>query len=216
MSRFAIALVAGWILACLSLHYANAGNPATWDPATGDSHPTRVATLRTLVAEEDNPAETKTATMRNTLRLEKLRKPLTDIRIEATAGENKTPTSEAAQLLGDQASTAVTSSGESIPLPDRYTVSSCHRPLYFEELNLERCGSTYGCATNLVSGIHFLTNAAMLPYRMATQRPDCPVQSHGDCQSCQQYSNDIEPFSRKPRATIVEATAIAGLIFLLL
>jgi len=216
MSRFTIALVAGWLIACLSLDHANAGDPATWDPATGASHPTRVATLRTLVAEDDEPAETKTATMRNTLRLEKLRTPLTNIRIEATAGENKTPTSEAAQLLGDQASTEVTSSGESIPLPDRYTVSSCHRPLYFEELNLERCGSTYGCATNLVSAVHFLTNATMLPYRIATQRPDCPVQSHGDCQSCQQYSNDIEPFGHKPRAAIVEVTAIAGLIILLL
>ena len=195
----------------MSLDHANAG-----EPKTVDNQPTRVAALRTLVAEEDEPAATKTATMRNTLRLEKLRKPLSDVRIEATAGENVTPTSEAAQLLGDQGSTAITSSGESIPLPDRYTVSSCHRPLYFEELNLERCGSTYGCATNLVSSVHFLTNTAMLPYRMATQRPDCPVPSHGDCQSCQQYSHDIEPFGRKPRAAVAEAAVIAGLFFLLL
>lgn len=210
MSRFAIALVGGWIIASFTFKLANAT-----DPETNAGHLAGVAALKTLIAEDAKPAETKTAMRRNTLRLEKLRKPLTDVRIEATVGE-KTPTSGADALLGDQVSSTVTSSGTSIRQPDRYTVSSCHRPLYFEELNLERCGNTYGYATNLVSGIHFLTNTAMLPYRLATQHPDCPVPSHGDCQTCQQYSNDIEPFDRKPRGALAEAAVLAGFVLLLL
>ena len=210
MSRFAIALVVGWIIASFTFNRANAA-----DPETDSGHPARVADLKTLIAEDAKPTETKTAMMRNTLRLEKLRKPLTDVRIEATVGE-RTPTSGAAVLLGDQVLSTITSSGASIRQPDRYTVSSCHRPLYFEELNLERCGNTYGCATNLVSGVHFLTNTAMLPYRMATQRPDCPVPSHGDCKTCQQYSNDIEPFARNPRGALAEAAVLAGIVLLLL
>ncbi len=210
MSRFAIALVGGWIIASFTFNLANAT-----DQETNAGQPARAADLKTLIAEDAKPTETKTAMMRNTLRLEKLRKPLTDVRIEAIVGE-RTPTSGAAMLLGDQVLSTVTSSGASIRQPNRYTVSLCHRPLYFEELNLERCGNTYGCATNLVSGVHFLTNTAMLPYRLATQRPDCPVPSHGDCQTCQQYSNDIEPFGCKPRGALAEAAVLAGFVFLLL
>ena len=213
MSRFAVALVGGWIMACVALNHANAS-----EPETVANEPTQISALKTLLEknEDDGSATSKTATIRNSLRLERLCKPLTDVRIEATAGENKTPSSGAAELLAVQLSTTISSSGASIPQPDRYTISSCHRPLYFEELNLERCGNTYGVATNLVSGVHFLTNTAMLPYRLATQRPDCPVASHGDCQTCQEYANDIEPFGREPRGALAEAAAIAGFVFLLL
>lgn len=51
----------------------------------------------------------------------------------------------------------------------------CHRPLYFEEINLERYG--YGCCESLqpaASAAHFFATIPVLPYCIAT---DCP----GEC-----------------------------------
>jgi hypothetical protein len=210
MSRFAIALIGASFSAFTTFTQVSAGDPPDFDL------PVRVAAVKTLANGNETLSEVEKATTRNIRLLDRLQKPLTDIRIEATVGQNKAPANEAVELLGDQTATTITSSGASIPLPDRYPVRFWHRPLYFEELNLERCGHTYGCATNVVSSVHFLTNTAMLPYRMATQRPDCLVPSPGDCPTCKEYSTDIEPFGCEPRGVIVEATAIAGLIFLLL
>ena len=50
----------------------------------------------------------------------------------------------------------------------------CYRPLYFEEINLERYG--YGCCDCLqpaVSAAHFFATVPVLPYCMAI---DCPCQ----------------------------------------
>ncbi len=156
------------------------------------------------------------ATERNESRLAQLQKPLSDVRVQAVDADAVTPTSRAAELLGDEQGYVMTSSGAAVSLPARYTTDQSHRPLYFEELNLERCGNTYGCATNAISGLHFMTNTVMLPYRLATMRADCPVGSHGDCQTCQSYSTDIEPFGWEPRGALVEAAAAAGFVFLLL
>lgn len=152
---------------------------------------------------------------RNQRRIDLLRRPLRSIRIVA-ATDGPVPNSVADQVLDQSETIRITSSGETVPLPARYTSSFCHRPLYFEELNLERCGNTYGYATNAVSGFHFLTNTAMLPYRLATQRPDCTQPSRGDCQTCQEYSHDIEPFGFEPRGVLIEAAAAAGFVFLMM
>lgn len=43
----------------------------------------------------------------------------------------------------------------------------CHKPLYFEEVNLERYGHTTGPLTQpVVSGAHFFANVVALPYKM--------------------------------------------------
>lgn len=152
---------------------------------------------------------------RNQRRIESLRKPIRSIRITAKTSA-PVPESVADEVLSRTESLTLSSSGSTLSPPNRYTSSFCHRPLYFEELNLERCGNTYGCATNAVSGFHFLTNTAMLPYRLATQRPDYTVPTRGDCQTCQEYSHDIEPFGFEPRGVLVEAAAAAGFVFLMM
>jgi hypothetical protein len=164
--------------------------------------------------DEDDEDRLQNQLALNEHRLARLKKPLSDIRVVAATASADSPQGGASDLLDTQTGIVITSSGLSPATPDRYTVGSYHRPLYFEELNLERCGETYGCATNLISGVHFLTNTVALPYRLATQRPDCPVPSHGDCQSCQSFSHDIEPFGFEPKGVLVEAAAIAGFIFL--
>jgi len=48
----------------------------------------------------------------------------------------------------------------------------CHKPLYFEEVNLERYGHTAGpFAQPLVSSAHFFLNIAVLPYKMGVHSP---------------------------------------------
>lgn len=48
----------------------------------------------------------------------------------------------------------------------------CHKPLYFEEVQLERYGHTAGPIRQpLISGAHFFINLAALPYNMAIHPP---------------------------------------------
>ena len=48
----------------------------------------------------------------------------------------------------------------------------CHKPLYFEEVQLERYGHTTGSFTQpFVSGAHFFLSLATLPYQMAISPP---------------------------------------------
>ncbi|MEX2142797.1 MAG: hypothetical protein WD894_26310 [Pirellulales bacterium] len=48
----------------------------------------------------------------------------------------------------------------------------CHRPLYFEEPNLERYGHSAGCALQpLVSAAHFFSAVPALPVKMALEHP---------------------------------------------
>ncbi len=49
----------------------------------------------------------------------------------------------------------------------------CHKPLYFEEVNLERYGHTAGpFAQPVVSTAHFFVNIAVLPYKMGIHPPN--------------------------------------------
>ena len=91
-----------------------------------------------------------------------------------------------------------------------------HRPLYFEEINLERYG--YGCHDCLqpfASAAHFFATVPALPYCMAA---DCP----GECQytlghyrpgSCPPWRCHRPPVSA--RGGISEAGVLTGLIFLI-
>jgi hypothetical protein len=48
----------------------------------------------------------------------------------------------------------------------------CHRPLYFEEPNLERYGHSAGCLLQpLVSSAHFFSAVPALPVKMAFEHP---------------------------------------------
>ncbi len=48
----------------------------------------------------------------------------------------------------------------------------CHKPLYFEEVQLERYGHSAGpIAQPVISGAHFFANIAILPYKMGIHPP---------------------------------------------
>ena len=51
--------------------------------------------------------------------------------------------------------------------------ATCHKPLYFEEVQLERYGHSAGPLVQpILSGAHFFGNVAMLPYKMGLNPPN--------------------------------------------
>jgi hypothetical protein len=92
----------------------------------------------------------------------------------------------------------------------------CHRPLYFEQINLERHG--YGCPTCLqvgVSGAHFFGTVLALPYCMAVECPCECVYTLGHYRpgSCPPWRHHWPPC--KLRAIAAEGGVWTGMIFLI-
>jgi len=89
----------------------------------------------------------------------------------------------------------------------------CHRPLYFEEVNLERYGYSHGLAQPLLSGAHFFGKIPALPYLMTAEpHRDCVhTLGHYPPGSYAPYHIHYPPLSL--RAAAVEAAVVTGLIF---
>jgi HEAT repeat protein len=76
----------------------------------------------------------------------------------------------------------------------------CFRPLYFEDINLERYGINYGCCEILVSTGIFTKNVILLPYKILVQpgceniytlgyeRPNNCIPLHCYCTPCPDFS----------------------------
>ncbi|NND98329.1 MAG: hypothetical protein HKN47_13485 [Pirellulaceae bacterium] len=152
--------------------------------------------------------------------LHRLQKPVREIRLAvATTRDQVGPDNRAVQVTGHQSQQWITETGVQRPAADRYSVPFCHRPLYFEQIDLERCGNHYGCLQNAVSAGYFLVNTAFLPYRLGTQCCDDKVPTRGDCRTCESFSTNIEPLAccgLKPKGLITQAAALAGFTFLVL
>ena len=92
----------------------------------------------------------------------------------------------------------------------------CHRPLYFEEINLERYG--YGCCECLqpaASAAHFFATVPALPYCMAAECPGECIYTlrHYRPGSCPPWRRHYPP--RDGLAAASEAGVLTGLIFLI-
>jgi hypothetical protein len=91
----------------------------------------------------------------------------------------------------------------------------CHRPLYFEEINLERHGYSWGVLQPAASALHFGVNLGLLPYKMVVYpRREC-IYTLGHYRP-----GSYAPFQRQRLpvrldAAAVEAGVIAGLILLI-
>lgn len=86
----------------------------------------------------------------------------------------------------------------------------CHKPLYFEDVQLERYGHTAGILQPALSGAHFFVNIAVLPYKMGINPPH-------ECQyalgyyrpgSCAPWLVPPVPLSLRGAAAQVGAVAI--------
>jgi hypothetical protein len=92
----------------------------------------------------------------------------------------------------------------------------CHRPLYFEQINLERHG--YGCCEPLqplASAAHFFGTVPALPYCMAVECPCECVYTLGHYRpgSCPPWRHHWPPCS--PLAAAAEGGVWTGMIFLI-
>ena len=87
----------------------------------------------------------------------------------------------------------------------------CHKPLYFEDVHLERYGHSWGWHLQpFVSGAHFFTTIPILPYKMGLETPNECVYTLGHYRpgDCAPYL--IEPLGTSPRAVVWQAGAIVG------
>lgn len=89
----------------------------------------------------------------------------------------------------------------------------CHRPLYFEQVNLERYGYSHGVAQPLVSAAHFFGTVPALPYLIAAEPSRRCVYTLGHYRpgSCAPYHIHRPPLSL--RGAAAEAAVVTGLIF---
>jgi hypothetical protein len=107
---------------------------------------------------------------------------------------------------------------ESGPAPDRVEVpvayspwTICFRPLYFEEVALERYGDSHGFLQPAISGAHFFGSVVAMPYKMTVRPPrscecsngfsrpgDCPLAGYGE-------------HVLRADAALVEAAVVAGI-----
>jgi hypothetical protein len=92
----------------------------------------------------------------------------------------------------------------------------CHKPLYFEDVQLERYGHTTGPYTQpFVSGAHFFLNIATLPYHMGINPPH-------ECQYALGYYRPgncapwmLQPIPLSLRGALLEAGVVVGGVYLI-
>lgn len=108
--------------------------------------------------------------------------------------------------------------GESRPWPVQsvqYAASGfCHRPLYFEEINLERYGHNFGpCVQPFVSAAAFFGRAPLLPYMMVADNPhECQYTlGHYRPGSCAPFRHQHLPWST--HGFLVQAGIVTGGFF---
>lgn len=92
----------------------------------------------------------------------------------------------------------------------------CHKPLYFEDVQLERYGHSWPrCAQPIMSGAHFFGSMAILPYKMGLQTPNECVYALGHYRpgSCAPYYIEALPFTW--RAAAFQTGVITGIHFAL-
>jgi hypothetical protein len=92
----------------------------------------------------------------------------------------------------------------------------CHKPLYFEDEQLERYGHSWGpCCDPLVEGAHFFCTLPVLPYCMGVNPPNECMYALGYYRpgSCAPYM--INPVPLSYRGAAWEAGAAAGAAWVL-
>ncbi len=92
----------------------------------------------------------------------------------------------------------------------------CHRPLYFEQVNLERYGYTVcPLLQPAISGAHFFLTIPTLPYKMAAQCPRECVYTLGYYRAGSPAPRRWHHVNWDPTAATVQGLVVTGLVFLI-
>lgn len=91
----------------------------------------------------------------------------------------------------------------------------CHKPLYFEQVAVERYGHTWPLIQPVMSAAHFFCTVPILPYKMGIEPPTECIYALGYYEpgSCAPYM--IYPIPITARAALLEAGAWIGGIYLI-
>ena len=98
---------------------------------------------------------------------------------------------------------------------DWEAAATCHRPLYFEEINLERYGYSFGLVQPLVSAAHFFGRLPALPYLMAIDSPHQCNYTLGRYRPGSCVPLRIHTVPADAAAIVVQGGAATGLVYLI-
>lgn len=151
------------------------------------------------------------------------RRPLTAIRLADSIvqlDESGQPLTKPEDTIPQQTS-SVPAEHHYVPAPwhrshaSRNTYPIRYQPLYFEDPNMERCGETGGCLTEVKSIAHFAGRIPLLPYMMASDSPHKCVRALPDCPTCQHFGPDAYLPKPTVKAIAVQAAATVGAIYVI-
>jgi hypothetical protein len=92
----------------------------------------------------------------------------------------------------------------------------CHKPLYFEEIAVERYGHSWGPLVQpFVSAAHFFGTLPLLPYKAGVEPPGECIYALGYYRPGNCAPHMIRPIPVSLRGAALEGGAVSGLIFLL-
>ena len=150
--------------------------------------------------------------------LSELQTPIDQVVVSSYLSDQPTPKDRAEEVMNTKPPTRIGGAATGAILPDRYPISMYHRPLYFEQPNLERCGNTCGFFQNAISAALFFADTTLLPCRISQHRGQTCVRAGGDCPTCHKIprrgAQSCLPLN--PPSWAAEAAAGAGFSFLCL
>ncbi len=133
----------------------------------------------------------------------------------------KIPENLAANKLGDYQEAEIQLPGMGRGLAGREFAwaapSFYHRPLYYEQHNLERYGHFYGgaCLQSAICTAHFFATVPVMPYKVATQSPNECVYTLGNYRPGNCNPNYWTRCKLSTRGFVTQAVATTGWAFLL-
>ncbi len=104
-------------------------------------------------------------------------------------------------------------------LPDRPTIvcawapwTICYRPLYFEDIPLERYGENWGALQTFVSAGRFYKDLALIPYKVVVRPPRSLVCDNGFSRCGDEPLPGYTDCIWRWDAAMVEAALVAGIV----
>jgi len=150
-------------------------------------------------------------------KLDRFNRDILDVEVDIRPTEGDMPADRGAERFADQPVIDESlPSGEPADVLCAYTPwTICYRPLYFEDIGLERYGKNVGCLQTGLSGVRFFGSIAALPYKMTRRPPrscecsngfsrpgDCPLPGYGN----RRLELD---------AALMEAAAITAVVYII-
>jgi hypothetical protein len=100
--------------------------------------------------------------------------------------------------------------------PEPIGLEFCYQPLYFEDVNLERYGRSWGIFQPAISAIRFYNQIPLVPYRVFSQPARrCTYHAHWTLPGYRIPSRERPPLHPSVLGAASETLAVAGLILLI-